>query len=438
MNGIEFFSLIEDNLIQYILILLCCVTVYYLLFRKWIISIFDPILFVELYASFAASVVIFLWTKGYVDNNLGIHFVLTELAFIFGFRSCKSCKLIKVSVVYKTLIRNQSKKIYLFLSLVLIFSILFTYIKLGIPLFLDSRLELYDDSGGLGVFGRIIDVLQIVVLTYSFYIIVYNKLAKKLKNTVITVIAIICISLFLSGSKSAMILPFYVLFILALTVNGRFLNIIKHKGIVLSLIIISSLIIIIIQSDSQTEAILSLMRRLVSSGDTFYQAYPSGIIYHIKGGSMDFILGPFLKTFRIIDYTEDGIGNQIFWQMTHNSLNAGPNPRISVLTYVCFGYYKSIIACYIFGIITSIIRNKLSQHIYKNPLVIGFYAYVYIRILVFPTDITWSVTNLTNLIIVGFLCGIFILLYNVLKINYGKPKILKHDTSASNIISYNE
>lgn len=398
MKGIEFFFLLENNLLQYLQILVVIFIIYYIIFRKYFISIFDSFILLQLYSALAASVVVFLYIQGFIPNTLFWQFICSQVAYIIGLFTYKAPQL-KNYIIVKT---YSTKNIFYLISIcssIYIIFMLYTYAVFGIPLFMDSRLELYQNAKGLGIIGRICDVFQIISFTAIFYFLKFYYTTKRIRLYFYTIIVFLMLTLFLNGSKSALMIPFNIIFVLGFVAHSDFLTSLKKYNIlIISSVILFSIFVISVQNEG--DSILYLLERLVAFGDIYYQSYVNDIIYEVEGSYVDFIFGPFLKTFRLYSSNVASIGNQVFQIMTDNyEINAGPNPRLSVLALVCFGFVGSIIFSYFIGVLASYLRNVLSLKIRKNIFYLSVYVFIYIKILPLEVDVSLSVNNFTSLLI---------------------------------------
>lgn len=287
-----------------------------------------------------------------------------------------------------------------------------TYKLQGIPLFLTSRLDLYAGSGGLGVLGRITEFMGPYLLILVYYELKYYRTTLKRKRFLIVCIIIEGITMLLSGSKGALIGLFTPLFILGFICDSSFLSQIKHKGLIITGLILIAFIIISIQSTSEDLDVgLHLLQRIISAGDIYFLSYPNDAIMHVKGNWIDFLLGPILKTFRLIKSTELPIGNQIFQIWNDSGINGGPNSRINVMSLVCFGPLGGAIFCFLGGLYISFIRNYLSRIIPNNPILFAIYGAIYSRCIGIQTDPTQFINNCVS-VFIG-LCLLLIIIWGI-------------------------
>ena len=170
MNNYEFYDLILDNLSLSLGLLFLFIVVHYLIFRKYVTSVLDPILLPVISSVFSMADVYLLFFTNSISTYLFINFNLTQLAFWFGLFYFKT----KINSKFNTLKTNtfsnnfNNTLSFYFFSIIYLCSQVLIYVTKGIPLLKESRLETFADGGGEGVLGRIVDVTSIFCL-YSFF-----------------------------------------------------------------------------------------------------------------------------------------------------------------------------------------------------------------------------------------------------------------------------
>ena len=146
------------------------IVVHYLIFRKYVTSVLDPILLPVISSVFSMADVYLLFFTNSISTYLFINFNLTQLAFWFGLFYFKT----KINSKFNTLKTNtfsnnfNNTLSFYFFSIIYLCSQVLIYVTKGIPLLKESRLETFADGGGEGVLGRIVDVTSIFCL-YSFF-----------------------------------------------------------------------------------------------------------------------------------------------------------------------------------------------------------------------------------------------------------------------------
>ena len=177
MDNYDFLKVFSNNIYIYIIILLFISILYYIVFRREIFSVIDPLFLSLVYSIFAASVVFLLYFTNNISNYIFSNFCVTQLAFFAGFFSLKRINIFKTDkVLTKHLVNSNYSKFLFFIitSFIFIVTQLYTYYERGIPLFYESRLEYYEGGSGFGIFSRILGVLSIVSL-YAYFDLVFNR-----------------------------------------------------------------------------------------------------------------------------------------------------------------------------------------------------------------------------------------------------------------------
>lgn len=421
MNRFDFSALVYDNIEIYILILLCFSFLYYKIFKPFFIFLLDPFLLSQFFSLFATTSVVFLYVKGVIDFYYFIQFFLTQIAFWTGLyyfnpkllkNEVKKLACEKAAPLLSQKTKRQTVGLYIYFSLVFIVLQLFVYIKFGIPLFLPSRLSLFENSGGWGILGRILSVLNIIVLIGSFYVRMFYFRSKLLKKYSVFVIGFVIVTYILSGSKSTFIGLFSLYFLFLLIYNQyKFFNLRKFEKYLLVPVFIGAIFVISIQNVSESPLLL-LIDRIVGSGDTFYQGYFSEMIRSIEGNALTLLFTDILGSYRIVDWNllPRPIGMQLYSIIYDTDLSMGGNARHNYLGLICFGFVGSVLFSYFLGWLTSYIRNKLCfKFCFKGFLLGSFYILLLQGVIMCEMDFTMFVSSLNSLFLTySFLIILFL------------------------------
>lgn len=434
MNDYEFYAILLSHFILYLIILLFIGICYFLLFRKYIDSVLDP-LFLQLFFSvFGGSVVFLLYFTGNTTTYVFSSYLFTQIAFFIGlfvFRSYRQ-RIIKLGTLSNPLRISfrQIKACYIYFSSLLIVFQLFVYSQRGIPLLMQSRLELYTGGGGFGIFSRLIDVSTLASF-YLFFELFFNRKEIKISLIYYLLFALNLIFLLLSGSKSSFLTVGFVLFCYL-----KFKNY-KGEGLYLKEVIgkygrrifvygfIFVILIIGVQSKMDNDTanpFFLFIVRLIHSGDVYWYAYPNNIYLQISNKHPFLALfNDFFGLFRIYHWKDMpmAIGidlKQIFFP---SDILSGPNARHNVFGLIYFGYFGAIIFSFILGSLLSFIRNKL-QIIFRNNFFWGIlYSALYVKATGMESDPMLTFTYFDNVIIFfPFLFVIFLLVYESFKFSY--------------------
>ncbi|MEY0099048.1 O-antigen polymerase [Providencia stuartii] len=374
MFKLDFINFYYDNIVIGVICLLISFLVTYLLIRKQIYSIFEPMFFFSILGASAYSVVLLLWIKDEISNYYFIGFIITQLAFFGGWRLIKPKKLKEQGILY---IDAYAIILYYLSSFIFVITQLIVYKMMGLPMFMDSRLNAFAGGGGVGVLDRFIYVSSIIAFTFSSYRLLFIKNYSTLaKYFDILIFLFFCFTKLVSGSKLGILDCVFIIGLL-LVYSRRIIGIniiekkIKKKLYVLIIISIPlSFITIYIQSltNQNTDIFSSLLLRFVNTGDIYYLSWVKNYINNIPNNDGGLALfSDFIRTFRLLPKEElpQHLGLSVFLFHTTTDNIIGPNARVNVFGLHYFGLIGALVYSFILGVILGLIRNKL---LIKSPL----------------------------------------------------------------------
>ncbi|MDB5137170.1 MAG: hypothetical protein JWP37_3773 [Mucilaginibacter sp.] len=435
MDWVSFGLLLNDHLPLYLGILAASIIFYTLIFKRLYLSILDPIMFAVLFSVFGFSVVWFLYFTHNIDTRYLYSYLFTQVAFwvgLFTFKSLKRSQVLSQSQTF--LIEDQSlfeKILFLVTSGSYIILQLVSYRLIGIPLLLGTHIDLYNSSGGLGIIGRILDVLKpcsIFILIYflfnkhsSIFIYIYKYVF----------LLMVLVFFALSGSKGEFMFLGFLIFCFLLLNASRFKSyFLKLRKLELILLIVGigfAFLTILVQKTDTQNSLGVFLFRLVASGDTYFFAYANNNIEHVNGSQPFLALfGDMFSTLRIIPRDRQPVilGVQLFRMFSDLDITAGPNARHNVFGYVYFGFYGSIVFSYLIGLILSLVRNVLFFELRKNILGQIIFVYLYLGLAGIETDPPQAFLVLENvLLIFPVFLLISIVFYLLLTKKYNSPEI---------------
>jgi len=374
MNYTEFAILLASAPAKYAFALVVSITAYFLIVRKRILSVFDPLLFNLIFASFGAAVVLFLFLTGEIQRYFFLQFCATEFLYLICLvaipRSHKDKKLED-----RLLTTPHSRRFLqgLYLSSAAIFSVsqISAYAVGGIPLFSDnSRLQYYTGGSGFGLLYRVISVSSF----FCWYLLIYRFVYRwKIRYWPVIgdffVLFLLVAGAILSGSKSTFITVAFLIFYFRLIhrrtpqyppTRDRWLSSLQRT--VLLTTSLGALLVLVIsgQADGLATAAGAFAYRLAVSGDTYFMAYPHNTLSALNPGNpiFAFFSGP-LETFRLVapGSLPEPIGFQLFRAATGMPGLFGPNPRHNVFGLVYFGLWGSMIYSAVLGLSVGLVRN---------------------------------------------------------------------------------
>lgn len=415
MDWVTFGLLLYDNLPLYISILAGSLMLYIVLFRKSYISFLDPYIFNLIYSVFGFSVVIFLYATKSIEVKYLYSYLLTQGAFfagLFAFKPLNKSRLVGQNIPRINFEEEGilMKVLFLITAVAFFFAQVISYKLVGIPLLLESRTGAYADSGGLGLLGRIIDVLR-PATTFMLIYFIFKPGKSFLFKLWLTLFGMFLMLTFaLSGSKSLFMSAGFILFIYLLLNAGQLkknvMSLHKYERYIIIAGLIFAFFTIVIQSGNNStdnSSISVFLYRLVASGDTYYFAYPNHNIETINGSkSFLALFGDIFSVLRIVprDKQPGVLGIQLFQMFSDSDLITGPNARHNVFGYIYYGFYGSIAFSLIIGLLLGFVRNKLFFVLRTNILGQLTFMFLYINLTLIETDPPVAISGLENILLI--------------------------------------
>lgn len=345
------------------------------LLKKYTNSIIDPLFYTIVMECFANAIPVFLYLTGNCSNEYFIYFILSSILFWFGV-SMMHKKQVDFNNNYLVNEYNYAKQIFYFIFILYILFTIFTYIKLGIPLFLANRNDLYRNSGGLGVLSYFNSFFVCYCSIYSFY-----QILEKKRRKYAFVLLIVTITIFLGGSKSGVLVIvyayFYYIFFYKKTKP-------KLKTKYIALIGCFPLFVIFTNIGNMTNSIVALSERFVANGDAYIYAYPNDLMNSIKVDSpIKHLLSPFLRPARLLEYpglTAEAIGTLLVYEENYQAemlgITSSPNTKIPIAGWIYFRW-GGLVYSFILGICLSFFIYRTKKYFTKSILGIIWYSQLY-------------------------------------------------------------
>ncbi|UCQ10402.1 O-antigen polymerase [Edwardsiella tarda] len=430
--------LLYPNIFTFFIIFIFVFLFFYAWFHKNIYSLFDPFLLAIIFSAAGLSTVIFLYVEGEIKDNYIIQTLLSQLMLMLGY------KLLSRNERYcydagsnPNIIRKKTTALttcFFVTSILFLLSQSLTYILLGIPLFLDSRLMIYQ-SGGFGILGRIVDVTFVI----SFYTFIDMKLRYEnmgfSKFYGVVYFLFLIVSLFLNGSKSGVLNLVFIIGIFCHLNRLKFnINLYdKYSKFIITMFVVSVLAMFLILmfnygvfSGGDYNRIFDLVGviflRIFNSGDIYVLGYPNDAMFSIVNTHNGFIalFKDFLATFRIIqdEQIPPSLGNIIF-NLYHSTGIGGANARQSAFGYYYYGFIGSLLFSFSIGLLMSFVRHTLPR-VKSSPLFLAFTCYFILNYSFFDVDPSYQLSKITNFTIVFF---IVIVLYFLMPRREGRSNV---------------
>ena len=390
--------LIVFNSVNPILLLATFVglAIFYITTLKSIVSsIFDP-LFYAIFGSFFASwTAIALYLSDLISLQNIFWILIVTILFYFGvIIANKFCSH-----------QNKNNNVYVpRIAIILVFiffaaSQITVYSITGIPLFMESRLEQFVSGGGIGIFGRLVDILGSVLLFLTFLRYKNNDKDILFYTSIISVL----VTLILSGSKGGFILIFWAAHLSGFLSMQKSLSKSKLLLTMVSIGLIPLLVLMIQAKDLSSSGLINALTsfgfRLLAYGDVYSYAYVFDTYKSVQTIDYMALIYPLLQPIRLISPDQLPIPGFKLMAAVYDGWDplTGPNPRLPL--YLDFFYGRSFFPfAFLFGLILGIINARF--HAYKG----GWFGLALLFLLLIAackieTDLIAFVVSLFNVIL---------------------------------------
>lgn len=377
-------------------------------------SIIDPFFMCMIAVVFADAVPLFLFKLGECRNRDFLFFLLSEMLFwssfcLFSNRKAKfsPCKFKNEN--------NILKGLFVYSFLIYLVTKIYTWTYLGIPLFMETRLEMYRDAiAGAGIFTKLGYISSLFVTIYAYWRIIDYK-----ERKYVLALLFVLLDCVLSGSKAGILVLVHSYFFFSYFYKKKKIKIsFKYLFLILSF----PIVIVILGVGSEYDAgflggFLSTLVRVSAYGDVYWYAYPNNIIDSVnyRYPMLQFFSG-ILGPLRIISWSEMDvpIGIKLYWTIINSDegVFGGPNARIPITAWIYFkwgGLIFSIVAGCLMAKFVYGIRKKIPQSL----LGIIIYVFFYKAALNIPTDFMMFFDDLVTILL-------FLLLYGFLFLSLSK------------------
>ena len=410
-----FLLLLDENIGLYLISLVLSAIPIYFIAKNYSHSWVDPLRISLIFVALANAVLLFLFFLNEIPEYLFYYSAAAIVLFWVGFlipakrkisfsnrKFCEDDLIIKL-LFYEVLI--------LYIS-----SYLYSYAAFGIPIFAESRIGTFIDSGGFGAIARITPFFQVFILMYC-YRQFDGKISLGNKYIYFITFLLIVITSILSGSRSSLVTFFSCYFGYSyyyLGIKPRDKKLVKYFPVIL----VGTITVLLITNDGDiVNALSALFVRIVATGDGYYMAYPNEIVNLVDAGnSAMFLLSQILAPLRIIDVTTIPppvgvqLSNILYPEM--KGLFVGPNSSPPILGFVLFGY-MGLIFTFVVGLLSSILIFRSSSIIprsFVSSVVLFFIYMVAVRFMADPSygigslfDVALNLFVLLNLILISYI-----------------------------------
>lgn len=390
----EILLLIAENPLLYVLSLFINGIFVLYVTKKYVRNYLDPLFLALIGVLFANSMLIFLVFVNDQRWNVVLPFIIIEVFFWLGF-FCNKYRIPDLTVNNKA--REGGDSLFsIAFFLVAAFQIYYYY-KQGFPIFRESRIDKYAGAAsGLGILERLSFILQMYCSIYS---IIHIRDSHSFKSRLFLVYLLI-VSV-LSGSKSALmsiITPafFYIQYFTKYQIR-------KKTYFLIGISVLSAAVFVVFMtSNDAISGVLTVVRRFMMFGDTYYEALGNNVISEVKiSHPINDLLVNILAPFRLMSYSANvdiapslQVHRSVYPEI--GDLLQGPNNRLPFLFYCLFGPLVASILSFFAGKFTSWCMYKSYKYINKSLVGFSIYAMLYVIVLEFPTDPILCLSNLTS------------------------------------------
>jgi hypothetical protein len=401
---VEFARLIiSEQLYYYLALTLLFFITQFIIIRKHLYSIFDPLSFFIVFNSFAWATAI-LASSDYIDM---MDITIMNLAFFIPSVFIKPINLSVCQAALQLKTRRIDFQIFYIFFLIFILSTLLLWMVKGIPLFSGNpdRAKILIYQGGFGVVRYIHFVMPLFCILFSLYCLVYrnNDFFTKLTLWFIALFSIMV--LLFSGSKSSLLPIVFVLGFLGVLdkKNPKAKKLNRLSYFVFFLAVVMMLVVFSIVSNSlNLELIFELfLIRMIAFGDTFYFWYQFEIKDKIGDVNLIYyLLSPLLEMLKITEHTHP-LGAQLVTASTGEKLvTFGPNGQLPVLLSLASNYFKYPLS-FMFGCIFFLLRKNMIVIVTKLGIMgVLLFSTVFFSLTYIYTDILLLLSKFYSAIVV--------------------------------------
>ena len=373
----DFVLLLSENLFVYFFVFMGVLLMMYPVIKRNTSCVIDPLFYAIIVAVFANTIPVFLYVTKSIETKYFLYFLISEFLFWFSFTLSYKAKnhgnLKFYTVKNEDLILRTINYIFILLLCAII---IIQYIKVGFGLFMEHRLEVFKDSGGLGVISHIVPPITTFCIFYSYYSIDRKKTSKL---GIITLV-IIGIYYILTGAKSSFLNFAFIFFFYSIYFKKSAIS----RCLMRNFIIIAVICAIFIFSFNPASSgfrgtLLTMAYRVVGNGDIYWYAFPNDMIEDIHPAFwfVD-LFANLLYPLRILNYSDmvAPVGTQLVYDIYPSMEGAvvGANSRTTVWGYAMFNYY-GIIFSVLWGVFLGFLMRKCKR-IFPKGLLGVFFAYL--------------------------------------------------------------
>ena len=364
---IEFYVTLTEHLGFFAILTALILGLLYLLFRKHIFSIFDPLLYYILITeAFCISDVIFMGYYKLIQTKYVVQYLLSEGALFLGILLFRVRKPLPLSDKNN---RHDCIPHYFYrLAFILFVGLnIFVYATRGIPLLAENRLEIFRQGGGFGFISRMFDVL-IVIIIY-FLLDVHRRRGWRWHEW--AALGLIAAIQVLSGAKSAALSLVFIVSLHVFYTGGfgsgelRSIKLLKQLTIaaVGGFLIVAQVQMSEVEIGGQSLSLLNQAAlRFVNNGDAFLYAYSENLMDRLNGSNpIGALFREYLAFFRFAtpEQLPTHIGRQLSQLFNGFDATTQTNAKHNIFGYLYFGALGGVMYSFLIGVSIGFLRYKI-------------------------------------------------------------------------------
>lgn len=414
MNNVEFSLLLAEQYDIFILLLFLNASITFMVIRKYIHTLYDPLFLIIVFSVFANTVPLFLYHNDVLSYSKLFYFILSESFFWIGFVLMGKHKISLFDSARRSKMGpNDLFKLFKYSLCCIVVLQVVSYMIGGIPILQESRFS-SRQIPLVAVMGRIMYFPKIYVWVYSFYLIFRTFKLVKTRLMGMGAIVLLILFSFFGGSKAFIMDAVLAYFIYSYFFLRKKPSISKKM---LSIILLSPLLVIFVYYGISNwfGAFSFFMFRFVAAGDGYWQGFAYDVIDSIDNTAhwyervFSFILGPLHL---ISQNAKIPIGTLILNQVDPGTIGLleGPNSRVSIFSYACFGYLGFIFS-FIIGVLTSMIAYHKIFSIPRGIVGATLIGMIYTTAITMMTDVVMCLSGIIDICFAVFLINIFSIVF---------------------------
>lgn len=389
MDSFEYIELVLHNLEIYVASILLGVFFYFIIFKKKIFGLLDPLFYFLVFSAIGFSTVLFLFLTRKIIIGQFVSYIFTQSAFFFG--------IITVHPnyrrsIYRVNFHNSplTHQTLLYVFLIVFFAKLIVFGQTGIPLFESDRLRYLFNGGFLSTISiRVYNALNIFLI--ALLAVEMNIKSRKIHLLYLTIILVLTI---LDGSKSAFIgnLLIFSLVTFYYHRDGRTLNvlgnlILANPKLILGVTIFFTLIAMLF---STSNPIYLLIYRLGISGDSFYMTLPNNVLNNVVKADInpliELIKGP-LSWVNLYNGDLKPLGFKVMEYHTKvDGILKGPIIRHNTFGVLLFGTFLGGVYSYMIGFLIGRTRKMIFLKNYSHPVSLAIRVSLFFIVMSIASD----------------------------------------------------